>query len=311
MSMGVYLGNPVGPFGMVQLPDPEPGGLVANGSGGVATSLSRAAVTQMLASGGASVQRKLNTKRGYSIQYSILTPAEIDTINGFFTGVQGGGPYCLVDPSWGNQLPANVSAMGAVLGALPEWSPTVGTLTSNTTAPPTGIRSGVGGWAGATSSSTLYAGLNNIVDGTWLPPILQGISVRFSIWAKTTTGTATVTPALTYGIGGSAPAGTAATGSAGSLTTTWQQLTVPVASSFSWPTTSDWIMPKLTCSAVSGTPTICFAGAEFVYDTAATAAALSPWVTGLGVPRVLIPGDVPSPVDLVGWRDYTLTLQEA
>jgi hypothetical protein len=304
----IYLGNPVGPFGMQPIPAINIGGSL--GSGGMTPTLTRATVTQTLVSGGATVMRKPRTKQSYSVGWRIRGAADMDLLTSFFTGVQGGGPYCLVDPSWSNYLPPNVASMGAVLGALPEWSPTAGTLASTTaTAPPTGKMSGVGAWASAGSGSVLYAGLNNVVDGTWLPPILAGLSCRFSIWARTLTGTATVTPAVMYGIGGTAPAGTAATGSAGSLTTTWQQLTVPVAAGFSWPSTSDWIMPNLTCSTAAA-PNILLAAAEFVYDTAAAASVLNPWVSGFGVPRVVITGDAGSPVGRPGLRDYTMTMRE-
>lgn len=310
MALGVYLGNPSGPFGMTLLPMLPPGGVI-DSSLGIGTSLGRVAATQTLISGGTTSQRLPYTKRAYSLAWSILIGSEIDSINSFFDGRQGSGPYCLVDPSWANHLPANVASVGAVLGSLPEWSPTAGTFTTTTaTAPPTGKLSGVGSWASAGSGAILYMGLNNVVDGTWLPPVVAGLSHRCSIWARTLTGTATVTPALMYGVAGSAPAGTAATGSAGSLTTTWQQLTVPVASSFSWPTTADYAMLKLTCSTAAA-PNLLFAAAEFVYDTVATVAVLSPWTSGLGVPRLNVVGSAPTPVDLVGWREYTLTLAEA
>lgn len=309
MSLGLYLGNPSGPFGMVALPAAQMGG-VLNPAGGVSTVLTRATSSEVLISGGVVTLRRPQTKRGYTINWSILTASEIDVLMSFFTGVQGGGPYCLVDPSWGNQLPVNVSSMGAVLGSLPEWTPTVGTLTSTTaTAGPTGKYSGVGSWAGAGSGSILYAGLSNVIDGTWLPPVISGLAHGYAIWARTLTSTATVTPALMYGVAGSAPAGTAATGSAGSLTTTWQQLTVPVASSFSWPSTADYAMLKLTCSTGSA-PNILLAAAEFVYSTSTAVSVLNPWTAGVGVPRVVLPADVSTPVDIVGWREFQLTLAE-
>lgn len=307
MSLSTYLGNPLSTNGMQAIPTPEPGGQVGNR--GVSTNISRASVAQQLISGGAAVQRKRYTKRGYSIGWSILNPAEVDLLMSFFDGRQGGGPYCLMDPSFGNQLPANVSGMGSVLGALPEWSPTAGALATSTSAGP-GLLSGVAAWTGAATGSILYMGLNNVVDGTWLPPIIAGLSVRASIWAKVASGSGTLTAAAMYGIGGSAPAGTAATGTGVVLSSTWQEVSVGVASSFSWPTTSDYVMPKFTISSATS-PSLLLSAPAFVYSDATSASALSPWVAGAGVPRCLVLGDVPSPVDVVGFREWTMTLQEA
>lgn len=312
MSLGVYLGNPLSAFGMTLLPMPPIGGVVSSGgASGIASTLSRGAFANTLASGGTAAFRRPKTKQTYSLAWDILNPSEVEILNSFFDGGQGGGPYCLVDPSWSNYLPPNVSRMGAVLSALPEWTPTVGTFAPITTvAAPTGHFSGVGSWAGAGSASVLYMGLNNIIDGTWLPPVIPGLSIGFAVWARTASSTATVTPALTYGVGGSAPTGTAATGSATALTTTWQQLTVAVASSFSYTGSGLYADLKLTCSTASA-PNIYFSAPEFVYSTAASVSVLNPWVGGLGVPRVIIPANASSPVDMVGWRDYTLTLAEA
>lgn len=312
MSLGVYLGNPLSPFGMTLLPMPPIGGAVASGgANGITSVLSRGTTSNTLASGGTASFRRPKTKQSYTIAWDILTPSEVEVINSFFDGGQGGGPYCFVDPSWGNYLPPNVSRMGAVLSALPEWSPTAGAFGPITTvAAPAGRVSGVANWSGATTSSILYMGLNNIVDGTWLPPVIPGLSHGFAIWARTATGTATVTPSMLYGLGGSAPAGTAATGSAGSLTTTWQQISVQAPSSTSWSASADYVMLALTCSTVTA-PNIYLAASEFVYSTAASASVMSPWAGGLGVPRVVIPSTVTSPVDMVGWRDYTLILAEA
>jgi hypothetical protein len=307
----VYLGNPLSPNGLLPLPAVPVGGSIASAAGGMSPSLGRLISAQTLLSGGVAVMRRAHTKSQYQLQWMIRGVADMELLMSFFDGRQGGGPYCLVDPSWRNYLPPNVAGMGSVIGALPEWSPTQGSFTPITSVtPPTGHYSGVGNWATAGSGSILYMGLNNIVDGTWLPPVIPGLSHGFAIWARTASSTATVTPALMYGVGGSAPAGTAATGSAGSLTTTWQQLTVPVASSFSWPSTADYAMLKLTCSTASA-PNLYFSAPEFVYDTASSVSPLSPWASGVGVPRVLFTGEMPSPVGRPTMRDVTLTLQEA
>lgn len=311
MSMSAWLGNPAGAFGMVALPDIEIGGVV--GSRGNSTTLTRSTVTYVLASGGVTTLRKPLLKKQYSIGWSILTPSEVDTINSFFDGRQGVGPFCLVDPSWGNQLPPNVSSMGAVLSSVAEWTPTVGALATSATAGPTGFTSGVAAWTGSANASILYMGaVVNTLDGTWMPPVVTGVSHRMSIWAKLASGTGTLTAAMLYGVAGATSSGAAtATAPATALnTSTWVEVPVTVASSFSWPGTADYVTLKLTVSSATS-PSILLAAPSMVYDTVTNAAALSPWVAGVGVPRVNVVGDAPAPVDIVGWRDYTLTLQES
>jgi hypothetical protein len=312
-----YLGNPLSPQGLLPLSVPPPGASVGNSSTsistvGVTVSVSRTAGSQSLISGGTATLRKRYSKSSYQIGWSMLLPQDFDTIMSFFDGGQGGGPYCFIDPSQYNFFPPNVCRMGQVVNALPEWSPTAGTLAvSSTLLPPTGFMSGVATWTSAATGSILYTGLNNVVDGTWLPPVVPGLSIRASIWAKLTSGTATLTAAMMYGVGGSAPAGTAATGSAVTLnTSTWQEVSVAVASSFSWGATVDYAMPKFTVSSASS-PVFQLSAPSFVYDTVTNASALNPWVGGMGVPRVVIPADAQVPVDLIGVREFTLNLQEA
>lgn len=307
----VYLGNPLSANGLLPLPAIPVGGSIASGSGGMSPSLGRLISAQTLLSGGASTIRRAHTKSQYGLQWMIRGVADMELLMSFFDGRQGGGPYCLVDPSWRNYLPPNVAGMGAVIGALPEWSPAVGTFTPITTVtPPTGHYSGVGNWAGAGATSILYMGLANVVDGTWLPPIIPGLSHGFAIWARTASSTAVVTPSFHAGLGGATPSTTAATGSSTTLTTSWQQLTVAVASSFSWASTADYGMLELACTTASA-PNIYFSAPEFVYDTAASVSVLNPWASGVGVPRMLFTGEMPSPVGRPTMRDVTLTLQEA
>lgn len=322
----LYLGNPLSPFGMQALSPPPPGENSPGGSAtttgsasGVSTNLSRATVAQSLISGGLAIQRKPRTKSSYQIGWSLLQAADVELINSFFDGRQGGGPYCLVDPSWGNFLPPNVAGMGSVIGAVPEWSPTAGTLAVSTVAG-NGSLSGVMQWTTGVTGSILYMGLNNVIDGTWLPPTINGVSVRASIFAKLVSGTGSLTAAIMTGVGGSAPTSTVATGSTIALSTgAWVEVPVGAPSSTSWSSVQDYVYPKWTISSAA-TPVILFTAPAFVYDSAANASALSPWVGGVGVPRVVLTGDSPIPVDLLGgtiggvtgstYRDYTLTLQE-
>lgn len=322
----LYLGNPASPFGMQAISPPPPGTSAPGGSSassvasGVGASLSRATTVAGLISGGVATLRKPKLKSTYQVGWGLLGMTDVELLTSFFDGRQGGGPYCLVDPSWNNFFPPNVAGMGSVLGAVPEWGPSAGTLATSTAAGPAGLLSGVAQWTSAVTGSILYAGFNNVVDGTWLPPVVTGVAHRVSLFAKLVSGTATLTAAAMYGVGGSAPAGTAATGTGVVLSTSvWQEVAVGVANNFSWAATADYVLPKWTVSSAT-TPVILLSAAAFVYDLAltspgvasgATASALNPWVGGVGVPRVLIASDIATPVDLIGLREYSLTLQES
>lgn len=299
----VYLGNPAGTFGMQPIAAIRVGATL--GSLGMTPGFSRGTISQTLIGGGTTTQRLPELKSSYSIDWSILKPADFDLLMSFFDGGQGGGPYCLVDPSQSNFLPPNVSRMGAVTSSFPEWVATVGALATSTSAGPTGLLSGVCAWTGAATSSVLWMGLNNVIDGTWLPPIISGKSHRVGIWAKVASGSATLTAAVPYGVAGSAPIGNAtATAAAVVLSSTWQEVSALVASGFNW-TTGDYLAMKLTVSSAT-TPSILLAAPSMIYDASA-----STGVAGIGVPRVNIVGDAPSPVGRPGLRNFTMTLAEA
>lgn len=301
----VYLGNPLSAFGMQPLPG-IPVGSPVGGSAGMDSAFSRGGSSSDLVSGGVATQRQRYLKSTYPIKWIIRGAADIDLLQSFFDGRQS-GPYCLIDPSQTNYLPPNVSGMGAVLGALPEWVVSAGALATSTQAGPAGLLSGVANWTGAANTNTITMGLSAVIDGTWLPPILSGKAHRFSIWAKVASGSATLTASVPYGIGGSAPIGNATVTAAGvALSGTWQEVSALVAAGFNW-TTGDYAGMKLTVSSAT-TPSILLAAPSMQYDSSV---ALNPWVGGVGVPRVVIVGDASSPVGRPGLRDWMMTLREA
>lgn len=288
-----------------------PLGAPVGGSGGLSATGSRGTFTQQLIGGGTTTQRLPKTHSGYQIGWKIRGAADIDLLNSFYTGVQGSGPFCLVDPTQSNFLPPNVSGMGLIAGTIPEWQTGVssGAIAVSTATPPTGVLSGVMGWTGAANASTLYMGINNVLDGTWLPPVIPGLSHAFGISAKLLSGTGSLTAAILGGPAGGAQTAATVTATTTALnTSTWVDVSALVAAAFSWPTTSDFIQLRLTVSSATS-PSILLSAPWMTYDTA-TAIKPSPWVNGIGVPRCVIVGDADSPVGRPGLRDYTMTLAE-
>lgn len=308
--LDLYLGRPESPFGMLVMPA-VPVGSPIGGTGGMSPSHGRGTVAQALMSGGTTASHKPDLKTTYQLQWHLLKQdAKRDLLLSFYDGRQQ-GPYCLVDPSESNWLPPNVASLGAVKNALGEWTVSAGALATSTAAGPTGLITGVANWTGAANTNTISMGLpSGVIDSAWLPPVIQGKSHRMSIYGKLVSGSGTLTASIPYGNAGVAPTGNATVTATGVVlsTSTWQEVSAVVASSFSWGG-FDYLAMKLTVSSATS-PNILLAAASMIYDDGTTAPALNPWVSGIGVPRVVVPAGVDSPVGRPGLRDWTMQLAQ-
>lgn len=308
--MYAWLGRPDSTFGMLALPA-VPIGPSIGGSHGMSPSMSRATVGQTKMSGGMTAAHRPDLKSTYGFQWKMLNPTKTDLLMSFYDGRQS-GPYCFVDPSQYNFLPVNVASAGLAGGALntqgrTEWTAGTGAVAVSSQAGPTGLITGVMGWTGAGNASVLWMGPNNGIDATWMPPVLQGKAHRFAVYAKMLSGSASLTAAAISGNAGGTTTAATATAPTVVLSGSWQEVSATVATSFSW-AGNDYCTMKLTVSS-SSSPSILLAAASMVYDDV-TAAALSPWVAGVGVPRLIVPKGVDSPVGRPGLRDFTMTMAE-
>lgn len=294
-----YLGNPASVFGMQRLPPVDWQYQPALNSGGTTTTL---------ASGGTWTQRPLETKRSIPLTWSLLTPQQVDIVDGFYLRSWGPGPYVLLDSAWPNLMRFDTSLMGARRGVMVGWAPTVGTFVYDATLAPFQPPSGAGRWAGAGSGSVLGDGL--ILGGAaeanpdYACPYVTDQPYTFTVYARTVTGTASVTPrisgrntAQTYHVD---HAGTAVT-----LTTTNQRLTVSVTAGTFTAGTCQYVIPTLLCSTASA-PNIVLSNPQLTLTSAAAA-----WVSGRGTPRVVVPADSSArPLIAGGNQSASLTLLE-
>lgn len=98
--MTFWLGNPF-TGSMVALPHPGKG---------IQPTPERAASVRKTVGGGQSVALAPALRRTFALSWTDLSPDEFSTVEAFFAGGYGPGPWALVDPGRRNHLPLNVSA---------------------------------------------------------------------------------------------------------------------------------------------------------------------------------------------------------
>lgn len=294
--MAHYLGNPTGVYGMIQLPDVDPGW---------SNPIGRNPQPKTLIGGGTATVRALNPRRTYDLTWSLSNMAEAATLLGFQTGAWGTGPYALLDPAWDNLLDLDTSLMGSRRGVLTGWATTAGTAAYDPTIVPSAVPSGVLRWAGATNGTMLCAGsvaagLTEAIVTTAAPYVGTEIYVA-SVWGKTASGTAL----CKVGVGGRTSPTSLHTDVSGSNvtlnSTTWQQMTVATTVGFA--ATADFAILTLTCGTTTA-PNI------LLSNPLLKIGALTGWVPGLGCPRVSVTASSPTTTPLIGWRDVSLQLTE-
>jgi hypothetical protein len=292
-----YLGNPIGTYGMIQLPDVDPGW---------SNPIGRNPQAKTLIGGGTATVRALNPRRAYpDLTWSLSNMTEAATLLGFQTGAWGPGPYALLDPAWDNLLDLDTSLMGSRRGVLTGWATAAGTVAYDPTITPFTIPSGVLRWSGAGNGTGMCAGVisggfTEAIAATATPYVGTEIYTA-SVWGKTASGTAL----CKVGVGGRTSPVSVHTNVSGSNvtlnSTTWQQMTVATTAGFA--AGADFSILTLTCGTAAA-PDILLSCPLLKIG------ALTTWVFGLGCPRVSITAASPTTTPLIGWRDVSLQLTE-
>jgi hypothetical protein len=257
---------------MIRLPDP---------ARGYKNTFDRNIRTTVLISGGAASAKALNTRQSFAYSWDYRSRADADVILGFYNDAWGGGPYTVLDPTVRNYLRLDSSLMGSRRGVLTGWVPSVGTAAYDPTVAGFQLPSGVARWVGAGNGSVfgegqIVAGVVEALPGSSMPYTATE-PYTVTVYAKTSTGTASVTPRLS----GRNAANT---------------LHTDVGST---PVTLTTAYQRLTLSASAGL----FAGAQL-------AATANPWVAGTGTPRCSVVATADSTIQFYTSRGLTLTLQE-
>lgn len=273
---------------------------------GVAGPVQRGEVVHNLISGGTAVTRRRLARRTYTLGFTGCTPDTAQTLVGFYVGDFGDGPFCFVDPAWRNALTDDLSTFGARAQAISGWAlsnPGVETVTFSSSITPFEVPSGVAVWTGAGNGSRLgtgtFSGGNYIPDATAAPPYLTDRVNPARVYVRTASSTASIS------VRGRAVAadGTVASTTTTTITanTSWQAYTVAIPAAL----TASYIVIDILCNTGSA-PNIYLSCADVQYGVSAPAG----WTGGIGVPRVVISGGLPSSGPFYITRDHALQLSE-
>lgn len=288
-----YLGTP---GSMTQLPGPS-GGMVREPIN------APAAVANM--AGGEAVVAPLKTRDRFTLNFTSRPSGGLaDLLAMFRDGVFGRGPFVYVDPAFDNVLGLDVSTMGIVDGSH-GWATSGGTLAIDSTQTSPVLGSAVLNWAPTASGNVQPGTAANTGDVTVAPVVLPSESVTASLWVKASAaGSFTLRAAGQMSTGASGTT-SAAVSTTVSVTTSWQQFSVPVAPG-AYAATDLYVVPRLVAPA-SPPVNVWIAGAQLEYSAAA-----STWQRGYRSPRVTVTGWPAWASDKWdGYATHTLVLSEA
>lgn len=270
----------------------------------------RGEVAHKLLSGAAGVTRRLHEKRTWQFTWKRLQGRDLQVLQAFYRGAFGDGPFCLLQPSDRNKLSLDSSLCGTRFALLGQWSISTGvpvvdlTQTANI-APGSWMK-----WTSPVNTSRLFLGSQPA--GVFTPDLLSAAAYvpdaawTASMWAKTATGTATVSCDM-LGLTAAGSATPVTTSHTYTLTTTPQLLQVTVAAGAGgWsPSATPYILPSLKCTQASS-PNIFVTNAQLEYGVSTASA----WEAGAGFPRVSISAPQTRAVDGLYASDVTLQFSE-
>ena len=295
---GLYVGNPIGTFGMVQLPNPPRG---------YTNPTDRHVNTQTLISGGTATARAINSRQAFQYQGEWKNQVEADTIRGFYTGAWGTGPYVVLDPSARNYLPFDVSLMGGRRGVLTGWTPTVGTIAYDSTIVTNDPPGGCARWIGAGATSLLSQGVVAAgvpeADVTTALPYVATEPYAVQVWGKTASSTASVRVRVSAR-NAAQSLHTDVNGTPVTLnSSTWQQMTATASAGFA--AGAQFVIITVACLTAAA-PNILLTSPQIEL-----AAAVTGWVAGTGAPRCSVTDTLDSSVQVVQLgRSLQLSLRE-
>lgn len=285
-----YLGIPAA---MVKLQSPN---------GTLEVDANRGETVHALIAGGATVTKRPRVKRTYTLPYSALLVDDIDVLTGFHEGLQGEGPWVLVDPTIRNVLGLDVSTMALRTAAAVEWVASSGTLAASATGGPVGPLTGVLTWSSLAASATLQPGSTAATANTAkAPAYLATEAVTVSLYAKASSSTTATLRLAGYTTTGAYSASLTASMS---LTTSWQRFTVTAAAGNGTLAGLAFVLPQVLLGGSVPT-SVSIAAAQLEYGSAA-----SSFQRGYGSPRVLLAAPPPRSVIQLGYTDSQLTFAE-
>lgn len=277
---------------MIQLPSTDPAYAVV---------VTRGDVLHGLIGAGSTVTHRAHQKRAWTITWKRIQRRDFEIVNGFYRGIFGDGPFCLIDPADVNLLGLDTSMCGARNGKIGSWT-TGGadTIAYDSTITPPITPCGVLRWHGAGNGSILAAGPRSgasvIFDATSSIPLVQALQQELSVYAWTASGVANVQLVLNDGV-----SATAASSTVG-LTTTPQQLALNhAAGAFG---ANGYLILTVKCLTASA-PDILISAPQLEFGVSTPSA----FAAGSDAPRVVIP-PLTRAVDRVWGKPMSLTLAQ-
>jgi hypothetical protein len=269
----VWLGDPAGAYGMIELP--------SIGVDGYAGTASQGEVVHGLSGGGTAVTRFDTQTRQWTITWPILVGRNYQVLQAFYRGLFG-GELVYVAPEDTNRLTLAQSLCGNLNGVAEGWTPSSGSVAYDATLSPAATPSGVLRWTGATSGSRLVAASAlaagvPVPDPDFTAPYLPAMPVVGYAWVWTATGTTTGRCRL-QGIGSDGSLVHTTNGPTVTLTTTPQLVAVLADPGYLAP--ADWLTLDVQCLS-AGAPNILVSNALLDYRDD-----VPDWSLGTGVPRV-------------------------
>jgi hypothetical protein len=267
---------------------------------------SQGEVQQNLYGGAVGVTRFPDALRTWSLTFPALGGTDLQVVNGFYRRAFGAGAWAFTPPEEINRLTYRQSMCGAAFGLVEGWAVTDGTLAISAAAartPPCGVLR----WTPTTTAKLLVPG--TVVTGTPTPDIdrapvtVDAEAVSSALWAKSASGTPTLT-AILKSVAANGTVTSTVTGSAVTLnTSTWQQVGV-TASAGALSSVGPYILPEWQNGGSS-------AAVDFTTPQLSYWSSHLTWEMGTGVPRVVWPAGAERDINGPLLATVTMTLAES
>lgn len=289
--MTYYLGRA---GAMIALPDPEVG---------LPVTPERVGGTHQLLSGN-KVRDTLSRLRTWELSYTAIDLTTLGTLQTFFHGTVGPGPYAFQDPEQRNLLPPNVSSGGDYSGDTTGF--TAGGNVTATVSTDVSLNTG-GRFSILMAETTSVVAFQDVLVGSAFIPVVPGISYTFSAEIRLNSNCPTHYTEIAWfdtsktqlaGGGGTAYTdGTSFTGVSGG----GRSVATGVAPAAAYAQ----VRIKVSTNNTAGTTVFAYTDSwQFEQASAATA-----WTPGLGVPLVTVESLTRS-TPLAGICDARMTLQQ-
>lgn len=270
---------------------------------------SQGEIEQGLAGGASAVTRFASEMRRWTLTYERLSGRDYQVVTALRKRLLlGNGPWCYLHPEGTNRLTYAQSVCGLANAVAEGWTPSVGTVTYDSTVAAADLACGVLRWSGAGNGSLLvaggYGGGSPDADVLHSAPYVPARSWEGDVWITAASGTPSANVRLVGIAADGVTVVTSIDGGTVVLSTTPQRLTCYIDPGVLG--ASAYIVLVVRCLTASSPDLLvsCPWLTDRPFD-------IDGWTLGGGVPRVIWPTP---PGRALGWHmgsDLTVTFAEA